>query len=272
MARKSKDKESFMSLYKYTPHNKDYKYDIITKCELWFSKVEHFNDPIDFNLAYKQQYSKSEIREYLKEFIKRNGAYYSNDLKKSLNLKESLRLYGNSKAFVANQNRLFKGFRKHFGILCMSENPESILMWAHYADKNKGIVYEFDYDLFGCETTKNPNDCPYCVEYPNNKQYELLSYTLQDEELKEQFIRLLTTKAIDWAYEKEVRFINLGKGDFNRKFDPKCLKSIIFGIKTKGEEIKKIKKLCKEHNLKHIKFKQAKLIDGRFEIEIVDID
>lgn len=256
-----------MLLYKYTPHNnEDYKYNIIKKCELWFSKVEHFNDPIDFNLAYKQQYSKSEIREYLKEFIKRNGAYCSK------HLKESLSLYGNNKAFVANQNKLFKGFRKKIGILCMSKNPNNILMWAHYADNHQGIVYEFDYDLFGFKATENPNDYPYCIEYPKNRQYELLSYTLQGKELEKQFTRLLTTKAIDWAYEKEVRFMNLGEGDFNRKFDSKCLKSIIFGIKTKGEEIKKVKNLCKENNLKHIKFKQAKLMDGRFEIKIVDID
>ena len=262
-----------MSLYKYTPHNnEDHKYNIITKCELWFSKVEHFNDPIDFNLAYKQQYSKSEIREYLKEFIKRNGAYYSNDLKKSLNLKESLRLYGNSKAFVANQNKIFKGFRKCFGILCMSETHESILMWAHYADNHQGIVYEFDYDLLAFSKTEGDNIHSLKVKYSHSRKYELLSYTLQYEELKEQFSKLLATKAIDWAYEEEVRFMNFGKGDIGIKFDPKCLKSIIFGIKTKGEEIKKIKKLCKEHNLKHIKFKQAKLIDGRFEIEIVDID
>lgn len=253
-----------MMLYKYTPHNnEDHKYNIITKCELWFSKVEHFNDPIDFNLAYKQQYSKNEIREYFETFIKNRPNYPKS-------LKELLRLYGDNKAFVAKQNRLFKGFRKCFGVLCMSETPESILMWAHYADKNKGIVYEFNYNLFGCETSKNPNDCPSYIKYTDKREYELLSYTLQYEELKEQFSKLLATKAMDWAYEKEVRFMNLDKGDFNRKFDSKCLKSIIFGIKTKGEEIKKVKKLCKENNLKHIKFKQAKLIDGRFEIEIVD--
>ncbi|MBT2912543.1 DUF2971 domain-containing protein [Vibrio anguillarum] len=30
------------------------------------------------------------------------------------------------------------------GILCLSRNPNSLLMWSHYADEYKGVVVEFD--------------------------------------------------------------------------------------------------------------------------------
>ena len=40
-------RDNMRYLYKYTPHNAEYKYDIITKSQLWFSKVENFNDPIN---------------------------------------------------------------------------------------------------------------------------------------------------------------------------------------------------------------------------------
>ena len=50
-------RDNMRYLYKYTPHNAEYKYDIITKSQLWFSKVENFNDPIDSQLDYSQQYT-----------------------------------------------------------------------------------------------------------------------------------------------------------------------------------------------------------------------
>ena len=253
-----------MLIYKYTPHNNEkYKYDIIKKCELWFSTTKHFNDPIDFNLAYRQEYSEKEIRQYFENFVKKPNCHKT--------LKELLRDYGKNKDFVAKQNKMFRGFKEMIGILCMSKNPTSILMWSHYANAHKGIVYEFDYDLLAFKKTEGYDIYPIMVEYTHSRKYELLSYTLQYDDMKQQFIRLLKTKAVDWAYEEEIRFMNLGKGNFCRKFDPKCLKSIIFGMRTNGEEIKKVKKLCKEHNLGHIKFKQAKFIDGRFEIEIVNL-
>jgi len=52
-------------------------------------------------------------------------------------------------ALGEKEDRLaLRGMRRHMdsksGVLCMSKNWDSPLMWAHYADSHKGIVLGFD--------------------------------------------------------------------------------------------------------------------------------
>lgn len=244
-------------IYKYTPHDKCYKYDIIAKQELWFAKIDSLNDPLDSNLAYRQEYSADEISKCLSN----SNSNTTQDIEKYCN---------NSKLFVEHQNELFKLLRAKIGILCMTTNPKNILMWAHYANGHKGIVYEFDKKLFKYSESKDSKHK--LVKYPPNRQYNLLSYTLPDRERIEQFLKSLIIKAKDWNYEKEVRFFDFSKSGFARKFDPDCLKSIIFGIRTPDYEISTIMDCCKKHNLNHITFKQAEFIPGKFEIKLKKLD
>lgn len=250
-------------LYKYTPHNNDTrKYEIITKSNLWFSKIESFNDPIDSKLDYRQQYKHDEIEEFWKQFLQNKSNVKP--------LKEILRLYGNNKSFVDYQNKKFDEYRKELGVVCFSKNPTNILMWSHYANNHKGIVYQFKPNLFLNAKTSSFNGFPYKVKYPDNRSYELLSYTKIDKEIKEQFAKELLTKAKDWEYEEEYRMIDF-ENSGNKIFKKESLCSIIFGVKTADIEIDIIKCLCQKYGLNHVKFKKAQFKKGKFEIEIVDI-
>lgn len=252
-----------MLIYKYTPHNKCHKYDIIKKQELWFANIDSLNDPLDSNLAYRQEYSKDEIREYWEKFIADKPAFKSLD--------EVLSKWGDNESFIREQTRIFEYIKSNIGVLCMSKNPKNILMWAHYANRHQGIVYEFDADLFGFSKTKNLTEFPYIINYPCDRKYEILSYTKDRQERNEQFAKSLTTKAIDWAYEEEVRFINPEKSGIARKFNPDCLKSIIFGAKTSPDEIGTMIDCCKKNGLNHIRFYKAEFVAGRFELVLNEI-
>lgn len=251
-----------MKLYKYTPHNKCHKYDIVKKCELWFSETASFNDPIDSNLEYRQQYSKDEIVAFWKNFLKNRPNHPQS-------LAEILQKYGENKAFVKFKSENAKCYKSMRGVLSMSQNPKNILMWSHYANHHKGIVYEFETrNLFSHAKTLDFKDFPYKVSYAF--QYELLSYIAIGDEAVEQYRRELLTKAQDWAYEKEYRYIDLQKSGA-KKFNPSCLTSIIFGKRTEQDEINAVMECCEKHNLTHIKFKQADFIDDKFELEFKDI-
>jgi|SRR5580658_5344823 hypothetical protein len=39
---------------------------------------------------------------------------------------------------------LMSSFERRHGVLCLSEAPANLLMWAHYADSHRGFVVEFD--------------------------------------------------------------------------------------------------------------------------------
>lgn len=254
-----------MLIYKYTPHNKCHKYDIIKKQELWFANIDSLNDPLDSNLAYRQEYSKDEIKEYWEKFLQNKPAW---------NIQEALSKWGDSESFVAQQNRSFEATKSQIGVLCMSKNPKNILMWAHYANRHQGIVYEFDADLFGFSKNKDITNNPHHIVYPYHREYGVLSYTKESDDKRWwELVKLLITKARDWECEEEVRFFdfsNKGNG-IARKFNPDCLKSIIFGAKTPPDEIGTMIDCCKKNGLNHIRFYKAEFAEGRFELVLNEI-
>ena len=90
------------------------------------------------------------------------------------------------------------------GVICMSRNWDSPLMWAHYADSHKGMVLGFDV----------PDQDFYRVEYEKKRP------TLTDMGLNtlgdiapEKMKRLTRTKADGWSYEQEYRsYVALNDG------------------------------------------------------------
>lgn len=260
-------------IYKYTPHNQCCKYNIVRHCELWFAEFNSLNDPLDLNLAFKQEYSVDEIRAYWESESHKNPKQ---------NLAENLKNFGNNENFVKHQRRQLRKLKSRIGILCMSKTSKNILMWAHYANGHKGVVYEFDENLFKGSESKALQTTPFPIKY--SSEYKPLSYisstqddskfktiyllkNIKDNEL--QFVESLFIKANDWAYEKEVRFLNVGKSGIAINFNPTSLKTIIFGERTPKGEIKKTINLCQDnHLLNHIHFKQAKFIDGKFKLRL----
>ncbi|MED7670229.1 DUF2971 domain-containing protein [Pseudomonas moraviensis subsp. stanleyae] len=82
------------------------------------------------------------------------------------------------------------------GILCLSRNIDSLLMWGHYAGEYSGAVIEFDegHDFF---TGLNP------VKYQKRRPIFNLS-DFYDQPVP---IADLCVKSNSWSYEKEVRLV-----------------------------------------------------------------
>ena len=244
-----------MRLYKYTPHNQAHKYDIILKNRLWFSKFADLNDPMDSNLAYKKSYSQAEKNVFLRYFAEKHCQNF--DLVSSV--------YRNDENFVEFREDDAKGYKDNIGVLCMSSEPRNLLMWSHYANGFRGVVYEFDAEnLFSNHKYSGFSSKPHKVRYAD--KYKLLSYAVVGEKLDKQCEIELLTKAKQWEYEREYRYIDLyAVGE--KEFDKKCLKSIIFGARMDEKEIDDIIELCKKLDLRHIKIQRIKFIEGTFELE-----
>lgn len=105
---------------------------------------------------------------------------------------------GQEGAFSLRNNEIGKlTLDSEFGILCLSEVPDSLLMWAHYADQHRGVVFQFDANHvffaesdLGCDVaSKGP------VDYSNKRP--ILSHSnLRSPSV---FFR----KSPEWAYERE---------------------------------------------------------------------
>lgn len=227
--------------------------DIIKNKEFYFPSPIKFNDPFDCNLFYKREYNKEEILEYYNRFIYRYPTVKISQLKQKFGL--------NSEQFFIEHEKLNQKLVEESGIFSLSQECNNITMWSHYADNHKGLVFELEvikdidfFRLFGI------------VEYKTD--YELLSYAKDN---REELLKLFLTKYTDWEYEKEVRIIDYDKHG-NRKFKKEAIKSIIFGYKASDDEIKEIIHLCKDNGFEHVKFKQAKLVLGKFALDFDDIN
>jgi hypothetical protein len=95
-----------------------------------------------------------------------------------------------------------KAFEDILGILCLTENPASLLMWAHYADSHQGFVLEFDPDSPFFNQRGGPEDE---FRYLRQVIYRDERPTVVLTEL-EDFSPFLT-KGLDWSYEAEWRML-----------------------------------------------------------------
>lgn|GEM_PF-5378707 len=125
------------------------------------------------------------------------------------------------------------------GIISMSQNLYSILMWSHYARNHTGFCIELkeDHDIW-----KSDDDFTglHQVSYRTNR------FILRDSlDAQSNMDKTLVTKDMSWAYEEEVRFVALLENAcdtynevsgnksvtvYKKNIPPDCVKAIYFGL------------------------------------------
>lgn len=89
-------------------------------------------------------------------------------------------------------NRWKAQIDRQFGLMCFSKSWDNPLLWSHYGERYKGLCLGFEV----------PDEKVVPVRYQSERT-EFLQENL-DESIVVEF---LSTKFVDWAYEKEVRII-----------------------------------------------------------------
>ncbi len=120
------------------------------------------------------------------------------------------------------------GLKRHLakskGILCFSEDWRNPVLWAHYAEKHKGLCLGFD--------------VPYKNLMKMNYEEKRVASPKNNDALNLDFVnKLLKTKFAHWEYEQEYRLFVVLKtktdgfyfSDFSSELD---LKQIIVGAKS----------------------------------------
>ena len=203
-------------VYKYARIDQ-YFYQLIIRGELWFSSPADFNDPFDCNIPWDLFYS-----------------YQYNIEQGSLRSSKPYDFFNN-----------FKKCRDNIGICCFSSKKDHLLLWAHYADKHKGISLTFDLD----ELKK---------EFSNIKK---VIYGNQLPEIdvnvdpKVNFDKYVLKKSPNWNLEKEIRILKDKSGNY--KFPKQALKEIRFGTECKKEQAEIIMDLVRNCGYYHVKFTHA---------------
>jgi len=132
-----------------------------------------------------------------------------------------------------------RNFERHFGLICATTDPDSILMWSHYALNHLGIVIEFETDDLGLGESCPAIQVTYTTERPNWQHFS------ETSEFADEAWRIATTKAVQWRYEKEYRIIIprdaqlLGEGRF-LKIPPRAIKSVTLGCRATDQTGKEV--------------------------------
>ena len=135
------------------------------------------------------------------------------------------------------------------GVCCFSKSYNSILMWSHYADYNKGVCFRFDLDKIKINVGFAD------IIYVKNKP--TYDYNNPDENKLKWFFY----KNRVWKYEREIRGLIFPPHPIRNeryrkvKFPKEALKEIIFGANyTDKSTYNEAISLCKEHGFHNVKF------------------
>jgi Protein of unknown function (DUF2971) len=182
-------------LYRYQRFDLERLSALLTQRTVYFSNPDEFSDPWDCKPWFKTPDTAAE-RERLIQWFDRVSREHDPHPNEELRAREIQRLRDNpdflrariediSRATAAEMDRRYR-------VYCLTTKPACPLMWAHYADKHRGICMELDVwqeDL--CSAIK--------VQYRDT--YPL--FPLDDGTDISPFY----TKSAGWQYEDEYRLI-----------------------------------------------------------------
>lgn len=236
-----------LDLFKYI-NISDQLLESLNRSELRFVSPYTFNDPFDSQIKEQTKWTKESIQ----SVIDKNPQTYTDLAKKAL-LANPPDLFGKffSQALTNSISKI--------GVTCFSRRPDNLLLWSHYAKGHEGICLKFN-------ITHDPNFFVWTLPMKYPKDYPVLDYVVDSRDLVG---KIITTKSIHWKYEEEIRTLQKTSGIFTH--NPQCLTEIIFGCKTPPDEINKVRSLLSNPKLSHVKFKQIRLKQLNFGVDIIDL-
>lgn len=246
-------------LYIYKPPN-EHTQDILRKDRLWAAKPKHFNDPFDCDLEIAQHITEESV---IARIRSKYGEREQWTPKVSRHVESIFDEHGDFTLIERNRlnaetQRLIQKIQG-FGIVCLSEVFDSILMWSHYAANHTGVCF----DLLR-EPVNQLGDASLCSPIKYNAKYPQIDIRRMLINRDGRTINLmLRHKSYCWKYEKEWRMIT-DHGDMERPL-PGSIARVILGIRAQDPFKANIQQLC---NSKGIACVQAMKADREFRIEI----
>ena len=173
---------------------------------------------------------------------------------------------------------------EYYGILSLTENPSSLLMWAHYSKNHTGYMIEFDEDndLDKIMGTMYATDS---VEYKNERPtsfYDIAKNGLSEEN-KAALKELIYTKSSEWHQEEEFRIVvnlddlvatNVDDQGFpihTIKFPSNSIKAIYLGVRS-SEALERKAKFWIDNNSQKTKLFKAETCSEKFELIYSEIE
>lgn len=269
-------------LYKYLRFE---RHDILQNGLVRFTQPGDFNDPFELQPSFDLM-SKADIAA-LPEAPRREGETGSTmrlltpqALQAVLGavlpgLQQQIAAHAGSEGvYLLDNNRIAQAtFDSKFGILCLTEVPDSLLMWTHYAQNHAGLVLQFDesHEFFAPVSYEDQEFRLTQVEY--SEQRPVRSHSTMNSPV------VYYRKSPDWAYEREWRLIKplnmaskvLAYPTYPRylfTLPPSAIQGVIVGLAVPHATRVELFDFLSQPHLKHITIYQTALSKDHYKLEI----
>ena len=269
--------------------------DVLKNQSIRFSPPIAFNDPVEFKPIMSGVASNDFFQKYmdkhLDELIEDQLTEIPDEIKNTmpqLQLREYLRSCVRSNETLFNhllegarENvsiKLFEKSNEFIGVLSLTQKPDNLLMWSHYADSHRGYCLGFDSNHPFFNRKRSENDEFYHlrkVKYLETRPSKLMV----DMDGTDMFL----LKSDVWDYEKEWRMC-AALTDANTiissvtpqihlfDFPADAISDIIIGVNADASLIDQILSLrARNSELKHVTIQQASVSESQFSLDFNDL-
>lgn len=254
-------------IYKYRSWDNEYHKNILLNGELYMSPPKDFNDPFDCRITTNHYLidTTEKINEYVNRRIEKyKGWLIENHRDIDFERKRQIERLKSIETYQKECEDLeYSEMDKYLGVLSLSERWDSILMWSHYGDFHKGFCIGFNEEklrkgnfFLGGGRVNYLDDFP--IIDPLNKQDIIEKSFLQTH-----------SKAKDWKYEKEYRFIKLyypiePTNEQRKVLVPiEYIEEVNLGMNISKEHRDEILEMCK---CRGVKVYQTEKVSFKFEL------
>lgn len=249
-------------LYYYTKVDR-FLFENLINSQLYFNSPKNFNDPFDCNapMIYGVSSSEKIMSDFYDYMLRGKLVPFVLELSKE----DFLEQWKNNPALFEQRlrNKIQESIEEEFGILCLTEKNDNIKMWSHYADKHRGVCFEFDTNDFLI-----PDTYFWKVNYPEDNHY--LNFLEENCPLVASLFGQVITKSKIWDYEQEYR-VCVPRSGLHR-VNKECLTGVIFGVNTPVEEQKTICSLLFFYQYPNVKFYKCERSKMEFKLEIKEME
>lgn len=158
-------------------------------------------------------------------------------------------------------------------VVCFTESPKNLPMWAHYANKHKGLILEIDNSPRDNWLHKNMHEVRYVDDLPailTLSSVVDLALRGQNFEIGLAAARYPQYKSKDWKSELEWRNIEYRtewqEEYLHLDFPSKLIKKVILGCRMDPQDNKKIRCICKD------KYPEAKIFEAKKKVDEFGLD
>lgn len=275
-----------MALYKYVAPA---RIDILQDELISFTPPSRLNDAFEMSPLFDKFLDESQVRDEAKKAF--NFSYpLAEKVLRRLNItnEEFLDLMQDcapqelkEKTTPYHKKCFYERIESEYGVLCLSQRPDNLLMWSHYTLAHQGFVIEFDeqHPFFNQKPQIPGVGFLEKVKYSKSRPHLQLFCDITPTEM-------FFSKSEDWQYEQEWRIVRRLIEKTEERFDDiqkakiclfeipsDCIKGIILGCRMSQEDQEKLMDI-KRHDKRYssINLSAAKLSERAYNLDIVPIN